>query len=154
MAPSTRSSVGRMSGCRFSVFNLCRTLSWEPGNTTKPSTCTKGLRVRPTSRAYSDANPGLVRPTAIAAVLLLEELCCRCRTAVVVVAQGTRSSLCWTQNIRCRFFVFILCRISRWGTTKHTTKTSTCTTGSRVRPTSRAYSDADPCFVRPSVQRR
>ena len=57
--------------------------------------CTKG-----TSRAYCDADPGLVGPTATAAaVLLLEKLCCRCCTAVVVVAPATRSS-CWTCHVR------------------------------------------------------
>ena len=35
-------------------------------------TCTsrKGPRVRPKSRAYSDADPGLVRPTAAAAAIV------------------------------------------------------------------------------------
>ena len=56
-------------------------------HTTQSSTCAKGSRATPTSRAYRDADPGLVCPTATtaAAVLLLEKLCCRCRTAAAVV---------------------------------------------------------------------
>ena len=36
-------------------------------HTTKSGTCTKGSRLRLTSRAYADADPGLVCPTAAAA---------------------------------------------------------------------------------------
>ena len=42
-------------------------------------------------------------------------------------------------------------RISSWDTRKHTTKSYTRTKGSRVRPTSQAYSDADPCLVCPAA---
>ncbi len=107
----------------FSTSNYAEFRVGTRKHATKSSTCTKGSRVRPTSRAYGDADPGLVRPTAAtaaASVLLLEKVCCRCRTAVVVVvAPAARSSLCWT-HVRCRFFVFKLCRISSWGSTKHT----------------------------------
>ena len=107
----------------FSTSNYAEFRVGTRKHATKSSTCTKGSRVRPTSRAYGDADPGLVRPTAAtaaASVLLLEKVCCRCRTAVVVVvAPAARSSLCWT-HVRCRFSVFKLCRISSWGSTKHT----------------------------------
>ena len=44
-----------------------------------------------TSRAYSDADPGLVCPTAAA---VMTHCCCRCRTSVqVVVAPATRTKL-------------------------------------------------------------
>ena len=51
-----------------------------------------------------------------------------------------------------RFFVFKLCRTSRWGTWNYEPKSSTCTKGSRDRPTSaRTYSDADPGLVCPAA---
>ena len=42
-------------------------------HTTKSSTSTrtKGARVRPTNRAYSDADPGLVYPAAAAAAAIV-----------------------------------------------------------------------------------
>ena len=42
-------------------------------HTRKSSTCTKGSRVRPTSRVYSDADPGLVCPTAAAAAAAADD---------------------------------------------------------------------------------
>ena len=42
---------------------------------------------------------------------LLEKLCCRYRTSLVVVAPTTISFPCWTKHVRCRFFVFKICRI-------------------------------------------
>ena len=52
------------------MFRLQVMPDFESGNQThktESSTCTKGSRVRPTSRAYSDADPGLVCPAAAAA---------------------------------------------------------------------------------------
>ena len=63
-------------------------MSAERGNTQQiTSTCAQGPSVGLTNRAYSDADPGFMCPiaTAAAAVSLLGELCCRCRTAVLVV---------------------------------------------------------------------
>ena len=60
-----------------------------------------------------------------------EKLCCKCRTAVVVVASATKSSVGHLSG--CRTFAFKLCRTWSWGTRKHTTKSSTCTKGSKVR---------------------
>ena len=132
VAPATRSSVGQISGCRFFVFKLRESQVGEPGNTQQNRERVQRSRVRPTSRACSDADPDLVCPTAAAAILLLEKFWCRCRTAALVVAPATGSSLCWTQHVRCRFFVLKSCRISRWGTRKHTTTSSICTKGSKV----------------------
>ena len=59
-------------------------------------TRTKGARVRPTIRAYGDAEPGFVCPTATPAAGMLREAhcCCRCRTSgEVVVTTGTRNKL-------------------------------------------------------------
>ena len=46
----------------------------------------KGARGRPTSRAYGDADPGLVCPTATVAAVMVREAhcCCRYRTSVQV----------------------------------------------------------------------
>ena len=52
-------------------------------HTTKSSTCTKGSWVRPTSRAYSDADSGLVHPTAAAAAAA---------AAAVVAASATSAA--------------------------------------------------------------
>ena len=72
-------------------------------------TRTKGARVRPTSRAYGDADPGLVCPTAtsaaVAAVMVLEaHCCCRCRTSVQVelwwhLLLRNMSCFCWTKHM-------------------------------------------------------
>ena len=50
-------------------------------------TCPKGARVRPTSRAYSDADPGLVCPTAAAAAIVAAVV-----AAAVVVAAATSAA--------------------------------------------------------------
>ena len=63
VAPATTRSVGHMSSYRFFFFELWETRK----HTTKSSTCTKGSWVKPTSRTYSDADPGLLCPTAAAA---------------------------------------------------------------------------------------
>ena len=109
-------------------------------------TCTKGASVRPTSRAYSDADPGLVCPTAAAAAaaaaLLLEKLCYRCRTTAVVVCY---EKLYWTSQIVDSRLHTIMPNFEVGIIRKRTTKieydctsTSTSTKGARVRPTSRA----------------
>ena len=51
---------------RLQIFRL-QIMSAEPGNTQKKIECVV-QRVQDTSRAYTDADPGLVRPTATAAV--------------------------------------------------------------------------------------
>ena len=79
----------------------------------------KGARVRPTSRAYGDADPCLVCPTATAAtaaaaVVVVREahFCCGCRTSVQVkllwLLLRKISSFCWTKHVICRFFVLKL----------------------------------------------
>ena len=75
------------------------------------------------------------------------KLCCRCRTAVLVVAHATRSFVGHMSGRR----IFRLHVISSWGTKKRTTKSSTCTKGSRVGPTSRAYSEPEPGLVCPTA---
>ena len=96
---------------------------------------------------------GIVRPTLLpgtdGGTEKQEKLCCRCRIAVVVVVAATRTSVGHVSG--CRFFVINLRRISSWGTRKHKTNSSTYTKGSRDRPTSRAYSGADPGLVCPAA---
>ena len=97
VAPTTRTSAGYMY-VRLKIFRL-QIMCVESGNTHNIEYGVQRAQ-NTTSRAHSDADPGLVGPTATAAaVLLLEKLCCRCCTAaVVVVAPATRSS-CWTCHI-------------------------------------------------------
>ena len=112
---------------------LCRLSRWEAGNIKKNEcgvrttyhgmficTRTKCARVRPTSRAYGDADPGLVGSTATcaaaaaaAAVMVREaHCCCGCRTSVQVkllwLLLRKISSFCWTKQVICRFFVLKL----------------------------------------------
>ena len=105
-----------MPGCRFIVSKIC---AWdqEP-HTTKSSTVYKGLKGQTdTSRAYWDADPGLVGPTATAAaaVLLLEKLCCRCFTAISSSC-GTCYEKLFLSEMPCSCCIFfvskILCRLS------------------------------------------
>ena len=75
--PLREALLVRARGVDFSSRNhlFCRGGKQEPYiyvNNKNTSTCTKGARVRPTRRAYSDVDPGLACPTtADAAVLLL-----------------------------------------------------------------------------------
>ena len=76
-------------------------------------TRTKGARVRPTSRAYGDAEPCLVCPTATAAAVTARKAhcCCRCRTSVQVKLWWhllRKSSFGWTKHVKCRVFVLNL----------------------------------------------
>ena len=65
-------------GCRLFVYKSCRISSLrnprKPATKWSRSTCTKGSRVRPTSRAYSNADPGHVRPTGAAVAVAAEDL--------------------------------------------------------------------------------
>ena len=134
------SLLRHMSGCRFFVFKLCRISSWRTAkHTTKSSTCTKGSRV-----IDRQAERTATLTLASGVLLLLLLLACRCRTAVVVVAPASRNSLCWT-HVRCKVQISRLQIMPNlgWGTPGNTTKSSACSKGSRVRPTSRAYSNAD-----------
>ena len=71
-----------MSGADYSSSNYAE-FRVRDQRRTKLSTCTRGSRVRLTSRAYSDADLGLMCPTAAtAAVVLLRE-----RTAAVDVVR-------------------------------------------------------------------
>ena len=77
-------------------------------------TPTKRARVKPTSRAYSDGDPGVVRPTATAAaVLLLEKLCCRCRTSVVPVVPATTKLSLLGRTCQVQIFRLQISRISK-----------------------------------------
>ena len=107
VASATRSSVERMSGCRFSVFKI---MSAEPGNTQQ-----NGVRVQRVQRLNRQAErtTTLTLASCVLQLLLLLLLFCCWRSSAVdvvhqVVAPATRSSLCWTKHVRswCTFFVF------------------------------------------------
>ena len=84
--------------------------------------------------------------------LLLEKVCCRCHISVAVVAPATKSALCSRKHMSgADFSSSNFVPNFKFGTRKHKTESSTCTTGSRVRLTSRAYSDAEPGLVCPTA---
>ena len=76
-----------------------------------------------------------------------EKICCRCCSAVVVVAPATRSSI---GHVGLHLFRLQTMPKSELGSRKHTTKSRACTKGSRARPTSRAHSVAGPGLVCPT----
>ena len=118
-------------------FQFCRTES-NPTSTRRQCVCPQQRSVRVPStcrRWYCQTHPPTGEGTGI--------LSGRCRTAVVMVAPATKSSLCWT-HIRCRFFVSKVCRHPSWGTRNrnHTLKSSTCTKGFRTIPNEKKKLDS------------
>ena len=150
MTPATRSSPLNCQVADFSSSNYCRISSWEPGNTQQNRV--RAQRVQGLDRqAERTATLTLASCVLPLLLLLLLLFCCkrsfavdRCRTTVVVMAPATRSALSLLDTTWQVQVLRLQTMPSSWGTRKHTTKPSSGTNVSMVRPTSQAYSDADP----------